>query len=114
MSDYGIRHGQADFGPTYPSTFVAAPGPALQHRLDLQADSAGPNCLPTYNSEEANLIYTAITRGKKLVVVVGSKRALAMSVRNDKTQKRYTNLRLRLGGTGGEGWGVPVEMNPAR
>ena len=38
---------------------------------------------------QRNLIYTAITRGKKLVIVVGSKRALAIAVKNDKTQKRY-------------------------
>ncbi len=63
---------------------------------------------------QRNLVYTAITRGKKLVVLVGSKRALAIAVRNDKTQKRYTNLRARLGGTGGEGWGVPVETKPVR
>ena len=45
---------------------------------------------------QRNLIYTAITRGKKLVVLVGSKRALAIAVKNDKTQKRYTRLRERL------------------
>ena len=63
---------------------------------------------------QRNLVYTAITRGKKLVVVVGSKRALTMAVRNDKTQKRYTNLKARLGGTGSEGRGVPVDMKPAQ
>jgi exodeoxyribonuclease V alpha subunit len=45
---------------------------------------------------QRNLIYTAITRGKKLVVLVGSKRALAIAVKNDKTQKRYTRLKERL------------------
>ena len=43
-----------------------------------------------------NLIYTGITRGKKLVVLVGSKKALFLAVRNDKTAKRYTRLRERL------------------
>lgn len=46
---------------------------------------------------QRNLIYTAITRGKKLVILVGSKRALAIAVKNDKMQKRYTHLRSRLG-----------------
>jgi len=47
---------------------------------------------------QRNLIYTAVTRGKKLVVMVGSKRALAIGIKNDKTRKRYTYLwdRLRL------------------
>jgi exodeoxyribonuclease V alpha subunit len=45
---------------------------------------------------QRNLIYTAVTRGKKLVVLVGTKRALAIAVRNNKTQKRYTLLRQRL------------------
>jgi len=45
---------------------------------------------------QRNLIYTAITRGKQLVVVVGSKKALAMAIHNDKTKKRYTRLKSRL------------------
>ena len=39
-----------------------------------------------------NLIYTGITRGKKLVVLVGSKKAVAMAVKNDKAVKRFTGL----------------------
>ena len=46
---------------------------------------------------QRNLIYTALTRGRKLVVMVGTKKALAIGVKNDKTQKRYTYLRYRLG-----------------
>jgi exodeoxyribonuclease V alpha subunit len=45
---------------------------------------------------QRNLIYTGVTRGRKLVVMVGTKRALAIGVRNDKTQKRYTYLRNRI------------------
>jgi len=45
---------------------------------------------------QRNLIYTAVTRGRKLVVIVGTKKALAIGVKNDKTQKRYTYLRYRL------------------
>ncbi len=39
-----------------------------------------------------NLLYTGITRGKKLVVVCGSKKALAMAVKNDKAVRRFTGL----------------------
>lgn len=45
---------------------------------------------------QRNLIYTAVTRGRKLVVMVGTKKALAIGIKNDKTQKRYTYLRHRL------------------
>jgi exodeoxyribonuclease V alpha subunit len=45
---------------------------------------------------QRNLIYTGVTRGRKLVVLVGTKRALSIAVKNDKTQKRYTYLRKRL------------------
>jgi len=45
---------------------------------------------------QRNLLYTGVTRGKKLVVIVGTKKAMAMAVRNNKTEKRYTSLRDRL------------------
>jgi len=45
---------------------------------------------------QRNLIYTAVTRGRKLVVIVGTRKALAIGVKNNKTEKRYTYLRQRL------------------
>ncbi|HUW65717.1 MAG TPA: ATP-dependent RecD-like DNA helicase [Spirochaetia bacterium] len=45
---------------------------------------------------QRNLIYTGITRGKKLVVLVGAKKALATAIANDKPLGRYTLLRERL------------------
>jgi exodeoxyribonuclease V alpha subunit len=45
---------------------------------------------------QRNLIYTAVTRGRELVVLVGTRKALAIAVNNDKTEKRYTYLRHRL------------------
>ena len=45
---------------------------------------------------ERNLIYTAVTRGKKMVVIVGQMKALAMGVKNNKIRKRYTWLAKRL------------------
>lgn len=43
-----------------------------------------------------NLIYTGITRGKKLVILVGSKKALHMAVSNAKAIQRYTGLEEAL------------------
>ena len=45
---------------------------------------------------QRSLLYTAVTRGKKLVVIVGSKRALGMAVRNAEAKKRMTWLAERL------------------
>ncbi len=45
---------------------------------------------------QRNLLYTGITRGKRLVVMVGTKKAVAIAIKNDKPQKRYTLLRERL------------------
>jgi exodeoxyribonuclease V alpha subunit len=45
---------------------------------------------------QRNLIYTGITRAKKLVVLVGTKKALAIAIKNNKPQMRFTYLRERL------------------
>ena len=45
---------------------------------------------------QRNLLYTGITRGKKMVVLVGTKKAIAIAIKNNKPQKRYTFLRERL------------------
>jgi exodeoxyribonuclease V alpha subunit len=47
---------------------------------------------------QRNLLYTAITRAKQLCVLVGSRRAIAMAVHNDKVARRYTALDWRLKG----------------
>lgn len=49
-----------------------------------------------YMMLQRNLLYTAVTRGKKLVVIIGTKKALAMSIKNNKQQMRYTRLKERL------------------
>jgi len=41
---------------------------------------------------QRNLIYTGIARGKKLVVVIGQKKALGIAVQNDRPQRRYSGL----------------------
>ncbi len=43
-----------------------------------------------------NLLYTAVTRGKKQVYLVGTKKAIAIAVHNDQVQKRYTGLERAL------------------
>ena len=43
-----------------------------------------------------NLLYTAVTRGKKLVILVGSLQSVATMVKNNKLQQRYSSLERRL------------------
>ncbi len=45
---------------------------------------------------QRNLLYTAVTRAKRIVVLVGSKRALAKAVRTEGAGRRYTALAERL------------------
>jgi exodeoxyribonuclease V alpha subunit len=45
---------------------------------------------------QRNLLYTGVTRGRKLVVVVGEPRALRMAIKNNRTQRRCTWLAQRL------------------
>lgn len=52
--------------------------------------------MPVHESQYSllfrNLVYTAITRGKRLVVLIGSKKALLIAVRNQRMRKRYSGL----------------------
>ena len=45
---------------------------------------------------QRNLLYTAVTRAKQRVLVVGSKRAVLTAVENDKTRRRHSLLAERL------------------
>ncbi|MCJ7701645.1 MAG: AAA family ATPase, partial [Anaerolineales bacterium] len=47
---------------------------------------------------QRNLLYTAITRARKLCVLVGNRRAVGIAVRNNKVAERYTALDWRLQG----------------
>jgi exodeoxyribonuclease V alpha subunit len=49
-----------------------------------------------YTMLQRNLLYTAITRARKLCVLAGSRRAIAMAVRNNKVAQRFTALEWRL------------------
>ena len=45
---------------------------------------------------QRNLLYTGLTRGRRLVVVVGSRQALELAVRHQDTARRYSMLGERL------------------
>lgn len=48
---------------------------------------------------QRNLLYTGVTRGKKLVILVGTAKAVTLAVHNDEVKKRYTGLKQALLGT---------------
>ena len=66
-----------------------------------------------YAMLQRNLLYTGITRGKRLVVLVGQKKAVAIAVRNVSGRRRWSKLKdwlaatrpggskLKLGGASG-------------
>jgi exodeoxyribonuclease V alpha subunit len=64
-------------GSEYPCVVIPL---AMQHFMLLQR----------------NLIYTGVTRGKKLVIIIGQFKALAMAVKNESSMKRLTHLTGRL------------------
>lgn len=64
-------------GSEFPSVIVPL---AMQHYMLLQR----------------NLLYTAVTRGKRLVVLVGQRKAVAVAVRNNTAERRYSGLLSRL------------------
>jgi exodeoxyribonuclease V alpha subunit len=49
-----------------------------------------------YMMLQRNLLYTAVTRARRLVVLVGQPKAIALAVRNNKVTERFTGLRERL------------------
>jgi exodeoxyribonuclease V alpha subunit len=55
-----------------------------------------PVAMQHYMLLQRNLIYTAITRGRKMVVLVGQKKALGLAVRNNRTSERFSGLLDRL------------------
>ena len=56
-----------------------------------------PLAIQQYMLLQRNLVYTGITRGKKLVVLIGQRKALSIAVRNNKTEHRFSGLLSRLG-----------------
>lgn len=55
-----------------------------------------PLAMQHYRLLERNLLYTAITRGQSLVVIIGQVKALGIAVKTLKSSKRLGNLRYRL------------------
>ena len=55
-----------------------------------------PLAMQHYLLLQRNLIYTGVTRGKRLVMLVGQRKALATAVRNNRAERRFSGLLARL------------------
>ena len=53
-----------------------------------------------YMMLQRNLLYTAVTRARQLVVLVGTRKAIAIAVKNDQVARRWSALAWRLAGSG--------------
>jgi exodeoxyribonuclease V alpha subunit len=78
---------------------------ALAHAITIHKSQGSefpavviPLAMQHYLLLQRNLIYTGVTRGRQLVVLVGQKKALAAAVRNNRTEERFSGLRARLAG----------------
>ena len=92
IADFDGREVEYPFGeldalvPAYATTIHKSQGseyPAVVITLATQH----------YTMLARNLVYTAVTRGKRLVVIVGQRRALAIAVRTHGSKRRWTKLR---------------------
>jgi exodeoxyribonuclease V alpha subunit len=49
--------------------------------------------VPLTTQLQRNLVYTGVTRGKRLVVLVGQRKALAIAVKGSRARRRWSKLR---------------------
>jgi len=55
-----------------------------------------PLAMQQYMLLQRNLVYTSITRGKTLVVLIGQRKALAKAAKTNRTENRFPGLLARL------------------
>ena len=67
-----------------------------------------------YAMLQRNLLYTGVTRGKRLVVLVGQKKAVAIAVRNVSGRRRWSKLNEWLGDASGGDVGSRVALSSSR
>ncbi|HRD94199.1 MAG TPA: ATP-dependent RecD-like DNA helicase [Accumulibacter sp.] len=107
----GIDHDEEELAVTFDGRLVSYPFGELDELVLSYATtihkSQGseypvvviPISTQHYMMLKRNLIYTGITRGKTLVVLVGQKKALAMAVKGRQVERRWTRLKERLAST---------------
>jgi exodeoxyribonuclease V alpha subunit len=64
-----------------------------------------------YAMLQRNLLYTGVTRGKQLVVLVGQKKAIAIAVHNVSGRRRWSKLNEWLGDASSASPQAPTSLN---
>lgn len=92
-----------DFGPIVNYDYTDLDELALAYAITVHKSQGSefrvvimPLVTQHYLMLQRNLLYTAVTRAKELIILVGSKKALAMAIKNNYVQKRNTRLMERL------------------
>jgi ATP-dependent exoDNAse (exonuclease V) alpha subunit len=85
-------------GPTYGRKMVTAFGEKVFDIIEAEPDRF-PVLTQHYTMLQRNLLYTGVTRGKRLVVLVGQRKAIAIAVRNVSGRRRWSKLKEWLGAT---------------
>ena len=67
-----------------------------------------------YAMLQRNLLYTGVTRGKRLVVLVGQRKAVAIAVKNVSGRRRWSKLKEWLGATRGSGGQFSEDAEPRK
>ena len=77
---------------------------AAAHSLDCVKTQLRASAIPAvtqhYPMLQRNLLYTGITRGKRLVVIVGQRKAVTIAVRNIRGRRRWSKLKEWLAAQG--------------
>lgn len=86
-------------GKDVPYTFQELENTALAYACTVHKSQGSeypavvvPLVMQHYPMLQRNLLYTAVSRGKQLVMLVGEQQALEIAVRNNRIRKRYTGL----------------------
>ena len=100
------KRSQQWISPLVPKERLRLPGPhevvfkaLYQEGVQVAGGRAVQNLIVphiTLGLLQRNLLYTAITRGKRVVVLVGERRSLDLAIRNVDGAKRWTGLKERL------------------
>ncbi|MBQ7566223.1 MAG: ATP-dependent RecD-like DNA helicase [Oscillospiraceae bacterium] len=88
VAEYGYDM-LSELEPAYAMTVHKSQG--SEYRAVILAALGGSPFLLT-----RSILYTAVTRARELLIVVGSEDTIAAMVQNDKQQRRYSGLKLRL------------------
>ncbi|MFR5761040.1 MAG: ATP-dependent RecD-like DNA helicase [Oscillospiraceae bacterium] len=81
----------SELEPAYAMTVHKSQG--SEYRAVVLCLCGGPQMLLT-----RSVLYTAITRARELLIIVGNEDVVAAMTRNDRRQRRYSGLKLRLEG----------------